>query len=43
MDNILDCLLYIRKVHNYCYYCGIHYENQQDLEDNCPGISEDLH
>ena len=36
-------LTYIRLEHFYCLYCGISYENQEDMDQNCPGISRDDH
>ena len=36
-------LTYIRLEHFYCLYCGISYESQEDMDQNCPGISRDDH
>lgn len=35
--------LYLRKVHLYCIWCGIKYENETDLAENCPGQTRDDH
>lgn len=37
---VLDCL---RTSHSYCLFCGCSYNDQHDLEQNCPGQSEDDH
>ncbi|KAG0321374.1 hypothetical protein BG000_003252 [Podila horticola] len=34
---------YLRQEHSYCFWCSAQYYGQQDLEDNCPGESEDDH
>ncbi|OLL26677.1 G patch domain-containing protein 11 [Neolecta irregularis DAH-3] len=40
----LDRLLkYLRDKHAYCFWCGCAYDNQEDLEENCPGIHEEDH
>ncbi|XP_013117374.1 G patch domain-containing protein 11 [Stomoxys calcitrans] len=34
---------YIRTSYNFCFWCGIRYENLNDLNDNCPGPGKDDH
>ncbi|XP_005184376.1 G patch domain-containing protein 11 isoform X2 [Musca domestica] len=34
---------YIRTSYNFCFWCGIRYEDQQDLNENCPGLNKDDH
>lgn len=31
--------LHLRSEYNYCYYCGVRYEDQKDLFKSCPGDS----
>ncbi len=40
---MIDLLLHVRNIYHYCFYCGVEYENEEDLLDNCPGIEEDIH
>ncbi|RYH30130.1 DUF4187 domain-containing protein [archaeon] len=37
------CLLYLRSKHCYCFYCGVEYDDENDLISNCPGLSYDDH
>lgn len=40
----LDAYLqHIRHHYNYCYYCGVEYDNYDDLMDHCPGMTEEDH
>jgi len=34
---------YLRQKHLYCIWCGLAFENENDLEQQCPGDSKDLH
>lgn len=36
-------LTYIRLEHLYCLYCGISYESQDDMDQNCPGPNREDH
>jgi hypothetical protein len=38
-----ELLLHLRCVHTYCMYCGHSYDNAEQLEECCPGPTEDLH
>ncbi|XP_034115785.1 G patch domain-containing protein 11 [Drosophila albomicans] len=40
----LDLLIsYLRTSYQFCYWCGTHYENAEDLDSNCPGLTRDDH
>ncbi|XP_061398318.1 G patch domain-containing protein 11 [Musca vetustissima] len=34
---------YIRTSYNFCFWCGIRYEDLDDLSTNCPGLNKDDH
>ncbi|XP_073819520.1 G patch domain-containing protein 11-like isoform X2 [Musca autumnalis] len=34
---------YIRTSYNFCFWCGIRYEDLNDLNTNCPGLNKDDH
>ncbi|UZJ56513.1 hypothetical protein CBS101457_005833 [Exobasidium rhododendri] len=36
-------LSHLRRAHNYCLFCGHQYENQAELESQCPGEDEEDH
>ncbi|KAG9317200.1 hypothetical protein JVU11DRAFT_1393 [Chiua virens] len=36
-------LTYLRETHAYCFWCGTKYDNDSDLEKNCPGSNEEDH
>jgi len=40
LELVLD---YLRQKYAYCFWCGTQYDNQEDLETNCPGSDEDAH
>lgn len=42
-DTLVDLLQYLRNEHSYCWYCGIRYNDEQDLKENCPGVLEEDH
>ena len=33
----------LRRRYLYCVYCGFSYNDEKDLEENCPGNSYQLH
>lgn len=40
----LDMLTtYLRTTYCYCHWCGTHYEDAADLQQNCPGETKDDH
>ncbi|XP_052767734.1 G patch domain-containing protein 11-like [Mya arenaria] len=44
VEEKLDVLtLYLRTKHKYCIWCGIKYNDNEDLMQNCPGNSAELH
>ncbi|KAI0692651.1 hypothetical protein BC835DRAFT_1307044 [Cytidiella melzeri] len=40
LELVLD---YLRRRYAYCFWCGTEYEDQNDMEQNCPGADEDAH
>lgn len=34
---------YMRTSYNYCHWCGVHYQDIDDLDTNCPGLTKDDH
>ncbi|GAA5840287.1 hypothetical protein JCM9279_002336 [Rhodotorula babjevae] len=36
-------LTYLRNKYHYCFWCGTQYDDEKDLEENCPGTEEDDH
>ncbi|KAF9961435.1 G patch domain-containing protein 11 [Mortierella alpina] len=34
---------YLRAEHSYCFWCSAQFDSQEDLEENCPGETEDDH
>ncbi|KAI8124394.1 hypothetical protein FF38_07199 [Lucilia cuprina] len=34
---------YVRTSYLFCYWCGVRYNDIQDLNDNCPGLTKDEH
>ncbi|ODQ82277.1 hypothetical protein BABINDRAFT_70186 [Babjeviella inositovora NRRL Y-12698] len=35
--------VFLRETFQYCYYCGVRYDDPDDLEENCPGMTEEDH
>ena len=42
-DKLSLLLTYLRVSHVYCLYCGVVYDSQQDMADNCPGPAREDH
>ncbi|TFK29303.1 RNA-binding domain-containing protein [Coprinopsis marcescibilis] len=42
-DRLRLVLSYLRARHHYCFWCGIKYDNEEEMEDQCPGSEEDDH
>eukprot|EP00927_Polykrikos_kofoidii_P077771 TRINITY_DN74684_c0_g1_i1.p1 TRINITY_DN74684_c0_g1~~TRINITY_DN74684_c0_g1_i1.p1 ORF type:complete len:335 (-),score=63.83 TRINITY_DN74684_c0_g1_i1:152-1156(-) len=42
-SRLLDLLTHLRTVHIYCLHCGCHFDDEDDLEKNCPGFDEEAH
>ena len=43
LDKLERLLTYMRLSHNYCFYCGCSFKDQEDLAKGCPGIHEEDH
>jgi len=35
--------IYLRRTYNYCVYCGTVYDDERDLEGECPGPNRQDH
>lgn len=35
--------LYLRKAYLYCIWCGYTFEDEKDLQQDCPGPTKDVH
>jgi len=42
-DRLKQLLIYLRTRHSYCYYCGALYDDVEQLEKMCPGLTEEEH
>ena len=42
-DRLRLVLSYLRSKHHYCFWCGIKYEDEAEMEAQCPGTEEDDH
>ncbi|KAF8623431.1 hypothetical protein AX15_006373 [Amanita polypyramis BW_CC] len=42
-DRLQLVLSYLRDRHAYCFWCGVHYENAEEMESQCPGRTEEEH
>ncbi|KAF7721986.1 hypothetical protein EC973_003868 [Apophysomyces ossiformis] len=42
-DQLGRVVSYLRSQHNYCFWCGAQYDDENDLAENCPGPEEDDH
>ncbi|KAG8742311.1 hypothetical protein FRC10_001669 [Ceratobasidium sp. 414] len=42
-ERLAGLVEYLRSKYFYCFWCGASYDNQEDLEQNCPGLDEDDH
>ena len=40
---MMDILRYLREQHTYCYWCGVQYADEAELEASCPGNDRALH
>lgn len=40
LDKILS---YLRLTYSYCFWCGMRYDNQEDMQNSCPGETEEDH
>ncbi|KAF9429281.1 G patch domain-containing protein 11 [Entomortierella beljakovae] len=42
-EKLLKVVNYLRNRHHYCFWCSAQYYGEDDLNQNCPGESEDDH
>ncbi|KAI8085083.1 uncharacterized protein BX664DRAFT_300805 [Halteromyces radiatus] len=42
-DQLTKIVDYLRTQHNYCFWCAAQYENENDLDTHCPGLTEEEH
>lgn len=42
-DKLKEILIYLRCQHIYCYWCGIKYKDEQEMDKSCPGNDKSLH
>ena len=40
---LFDCVSYLRTEYSYCMYCGCAFDDQSDLQTNCPGEARAAH
>lgn len=38
-----NVLAYLRVLHQYCFYCGTRFRDEEDLRKRCPGPTEADH
>ena len=43
LQRLLELLTHLRAVHRYCLFCGCTYDSAQDMEENCPGVTDTRH
>ncbi|KAE9410269.1 RNA-binding domain-containing protein [Gymnopus androsaceus JB14] len=42
-DRLKLVVSYLRDRYSYCFWCGTQYDDQEDMESNCPGPDEESH
>ncbi|KAJ3803075.1 hypothetical protein GGU11DRAFT_812973 [Lentinula aff. detonsa] len=42
-DRLKLVISYLRDHYAYCFWCGTHYDGQDDMKSNCPGPYEEAH
>ncbi|KAF4602243.1 hypothetical protein EYR40_005448 [Pleurotus pulmonarius] len=42
-DRLQLVLSYLREQYFYCFWCGTQYPDEEEMEELCPGIDEELH
>lgn len=42
-DRLRLVLSYLRDKHTYCFWCGVKYESEEEMQSQCPGPAEDDH
>ncbi|CAK9059562.1 unnamed protein product [Durusdinium trenchii] len=43
IQRLLELMTHLRTVHLYCLFCGCTYDSANDMDRNCPGITEEEH
>ncbi|CAE7405978.1 unnamed protein product [Symbiodinium natans] len=43
LQRLLELLTHLRAVHRYCLFCGCTYDSAKDMDEHCPGITEEEH
>jgi hypothetical protein len=41
--HLLELLVYLRAHYCYCAFCGVRYDDDDDLDRSCPGVTEEAH
>ncbi|KAL1448864.1 hypothetical protein WDU94_000117 [Cyamophila willieti] len=42
-EKLSSLIAYLRNTHLYCIYCGAQYEDEPDINQNCPGVDAEDH
>ncbi|KAG6833746.1 hypothetical protein H0H87_001178 [Tephrocybe sp. NHM501043] len=42
-DRLTLVLTYLRDVHGYCFWCGVQYNDEEAMQNQCPGADEESH
>ena len=42
-EQLKDITKYLRSRYNYCVWCGIRFEDSNDMQDSCPGTNRACH
>lgn len=42
-ENLERCVAYLRIAHHYCFFCGAQYADAAELDQLCPGDTEEAH
>ncbi|KAF8076206.1 hypothetical protein FPV67DRAFT_1558720 [Lyophyllum atratum] len=42
-DRLHLVLAYLRDQYAYCFWCGVQYDDDEAMEDQCPGVTEECH
>ncbi|KAG6837940.1 hypothetical protein H0H93_008334 [Arthromyces matolae] len=42
-DRLFLVLSYLRDIYHYCFWCGVQYDDDETMENQCPGPDEESH
>jgi len=42
-DRLRMVLSYLRTRYSYCFWCGMQYNNESEMDEDCPGSDEEAH